>query len=73
MSNMRISGMASGMDTDMMVQNMMKVERMKVSRFEQNKQVALWIVEALKHHEDEAVLNQIKQEVSALKIGRAHV
>lgn len=42
MSNMRISGMASGMDTDLMVQNMMRVERMKVSRYEQNKQVALW-------------------------------
>ncbi len=42
MSNMRISGMYSGMDTDTMVQSMMKVERMKVDRFEQSKQVALW-------------------------------
>jgi glycine hydroxymethyltransferase len=32
------------------------------------KQVALWIVEALKHHEDDVVLNQIKQEVSALTL-----
>lgn len=46
MSNMRITGMASGMDTDSMVQSMMKVERLKVSRFEQNKQVALWKQEA---------------------------
>lgn len=46
MSNMRISGMASGMDTEMMVQNMMKVERLKVNRYEQNKQVALWKQEA---------------------------
>ena len=46
MSNMRISGMVSGMDTDTMVQSMMKVERLKVSRFEQNKQIALWRQEA---------------------------
>ncbi|MDR7856880.1 flagellar filament capping protein FliD [Tissierella sp.] len=42
MSNMRVSGMYSGMDTDAMVQSLMKVERMKVDRFEQSKQVALW-------------------------------
>ena len=39
---MRISGIASGFDTDEMVKNLMKVERMKVDRFEQNKQTALW-------------------------------
>lgn len=42
MSNLRISGLASGMDTDTMVQSLMKVERLKVDRFEQNKQIALW-------------------------------
>jgi glycine hydroxymethyltransferase len=32
------------------------------------KQVALWISEALRNHEDETVLNRIKQEVSALTL-----
>ena len=39
---MRISGIVSGMDTDTMVQSMMKAERMKLTRFEQSKQIALW-------------------------------
>lgn len=42
MNNMRISGLASGMDTDSLVQSMMRVERMKVDRVEQNRQVAMW-------------------------------
>ena len=42
MNNLRISGLASGMDTDAMVQSLMKVERLKVDRYEQNKQIALW-------------------------------
>ncbi|MBU5310793.1 flagellar filament capping protein FliD [Tissierella carlieri] len=46
MSNLRISGLASGMDTDAMVQSLMKVERLKVSRYEQSRQVALWRQEA---------------------------
>ena len=39
---MRISGLASGIDTDEMVRSLMRVERLKVDRFEQSKQVALW-------------------------------
>ncbi|CAK7023474.1 flagellar filament capping protein FliD [Tissierella sp.] len=46
MSNLRISGLASGMDTDAMVQSMMKVERLKVNRYEQSRQIALWRQEA---------------------------
>lgn len=46
MSVLRISGLASGMDTDMIVESLMKVERLKVDRFEQNKQIALWRQEA---------------------------
>jgi flagellar hook-associated protein 2 len=46
MSNLRISGLASGMDTDAMVQSMMKVERLKVSRYEQSMQIAIWRQEA---------------------------
>lgn len=46
MSNLRIAGLASGMDTDAMVQSLMKVERLKVNRYEQSKQIALWRQEA---------------------------
>lgn len=43
---MRISGLASGIDTDTMVQQMMQVERMKVDRVEQDKQLTTWRQEA---------------------------
>lgn len=46
MSNLRLSGLASGMDTDSMIQSLMKVERLKVDRYEQSKQIALWRQEA---------------------------
>lgn len=39
---MRIPGMVSGFNTEEMVNNLMQVERMKVDRVEQNRQVALW-------------------------------
>lgn len=39
---MRLSGLASGFDTESMVQDLMKVERMKVDRFTQNRQLNLW-------------------------------
>lgn len=43
MSNMmRITGMATGMDTDTMIQNMIKAEKLKVSAFEQKKIRAGW-------------------------------
>lgn len=43
MTNMtRITGMATGMDTDTMIQNMMKAEKLKVSAFEQKKIRAGW-------------------------------
>jgi flagellar hook-associated protein 2 len=43
---LRIPGLASGMDTDMMVESMMKAERLKVSRYEQSRQIFLWRQEA---------------------------
>lgn len=46
MGDLRISGLASGMDTDLMVQSLMKVERLKVDRYEHAKQLALWKQEA---------------------------
>jgi len=42
MSTMRISGIASGLDTETMVRDLMKAERMKLDRFTQNKQVMQW-------------------------------
>ncbi|WMM24156.1 flagellar filament capping protein FliD [Tissierella sp. MB52-C2] len=44
--SLRIPGLASGMDTDMMVESMMKAERLKVSRYEQSRQISLWRQEA---------------------------
>lgn len=39
---MRINGAVSGMDTDAIVQNMMKAERLKVDRIEQKRQISEW-------------------------------
>ncbi|MEW6698713.1 MAG: flagellar filament capping protein FliD [Bacillota bacterium] len=41
-SNLRIGGLASGMDIDQIVKDLMKVQRMKVDRIKQDKQVAEW-------------------------------
>lgn len=42
MFGMRIGGLASGMDIDQIVNNLMKAERMKVSQLEQRRQVLEW-------------------------------
>lgn len=39
---MRIGGLASGMDIDTMVSDLMKAERTKVDKLEQSKQILLW-------------------------------
>lgn len=41
-SNLRIGGLASGMDIDQIVSDLMKVERMKVDKLEQEKQILEW-------------------------------
>lgn len=41
-SKFRLSGMASGLDTDSMVKQMMKVEQYKVDKVKQNKQLLEW-------------------------------
>ena len=41
-SNMRIGGLASGMDIDQIVRDLMKVERLKVDKLEQERQVLEW-------------------------------
>jgi flagellar hook-associated protein 2 len=42
MSPMRISGLASGMDIDQMVKDLMKAEKMPLDKLKQNKQVLEW-------------------------------
>ncbi|NTW06110.1 MAG: hypothetical protein HGA27_08350, partial [Peptococcaceae bacterium] len=42
MSNMRISGLASGMDIDQMVTDLMKAHSYKLDKIKQNTQVAQW-------------------------------
>ena len=42
MSSMRISGIASGIDTETMVRDLMKAQRVKADKFGQNKQLMLW-------------------------------
>lgn len=41
-SRFRLTGMASGLDTDSMVQQLMKVERYKVDKVKQDKQILEW-------------------------------
>lgn len=41
-SNLRIGGLASGMDIDQIVSDLMKVQRMKVDKIKQDKQIAQW-------------------------------
>lgn len=41
-SRLRFTGMASGLDTDYIVQQMMRVERMKVDKVKQEKQILEW-------------------------------
>lgn len=45
-NTMRISGLASGIDTEEMIQSMMRAERVKVDRVEQDRQLILWRQEA---------------------------
>lgn len=59
-SRLRITGMASGLDTDTMIQQLMKVERMKVDRVKQDRDLLGWrrdnyreITNALRSFQDE--------------------
>jgi len=40
--DLRISGLASGIDTEQMIKDLMKAERIKVDRLEQDKQLVTW-------------------------------
>lgn len=46
MSSIRIGGMVSGMDTDQIVKDLMKVERTRVDKLEQSKEFSTWRQEA---------------------------
>ncbi|CCO09153.1 flagellar hook-associated protein 2 [Desulforamulus hydrothermalis] len=41
-SNLRIGGLATGLDIDQMVSDLMKVQRLKVDKIKQKKQIAEW-------------------------------
>lgn len=41
-NNLRITGLASGIDTEEMIQGMMKAERIRYDKVEQEKQILLW-------------------------------
>ena len=41
-TQLRFSGMASGLDTDYIVEQMMRVEWMKVDSYKQDKQILEW-------------------------------
>jgi len=45
-TNFRLSGLASGLDTEQMVKDLMAVERIPLTRLEQQKQLTLWRQEA---------------------------
>lgn len=42
MNNLRITGLASGIDTEEMIRSLMEAERVKVDRVEQDRQILLW-------------------------------
>lgn len=46
MSTIRFGGMASGLDTESMVKELMKAERAKVDKLQQSKQTKTWVQEA---------------------------
>ncbi|AHM55649.1 flagellar hook-associated protein 2 [Peptoclostridium acidaminophilum DSM 3953] len=46
MSTIRFGGIASGLDTESMVKELMKAERAKVDKLQQNKQTKTWVQEA---------------------------
>ncbi len=41
-SRLRISGMSSGLDTDTIIRDMLKADRMKIDKVQQNKQLMQW-------------------------------
>ncbi|OQP17244.1 flagellar hook-associated protein 2 [Geobacillus zalihae] len=59
-SNMRIGGLASGMDIDQIVKDLMKVERMPLDKLYQKKQLLEW------QRDDYREMNKLLQELDTL-------
>ncbi|MBY6271403.1 MAG: flagellar cap protein FliD [Bacillaceae bacterium] len=59
-SNMRIGGLASGMDIDQIVKDLMKVERMPLDKLKQKKQILEW------QRDDYREMNKLLQELDTL-------
>jgi flagellar hook-associated protein 2 len=59
-SNMRIGGLASGMDIDQIVKDLMKVERMPLDKLKQKKQLLEW------QRDDYREMNKLLQELDTL-------
>lgn len=55
MANMRISGIASGFDTDTMIKDLMKAESARVNKVRQNRQYVLWQQEGFRE-----IINKLK-------------
>jgi flagellar hook-associated protein 2 len=72
-SNMRIGGLASGMDIDQIVKDLMKVERMPLDKLKQKKQILEWqrddyrSMNALLQDLDNFIFNNLTLQSSMLK------
>lgn len=66
MSMMRISGLASGMDIDKLVSDLMKAERMPLDKLKQKKQILEW--QRDEYREINALLLTLRNEVFNMKL-----
>ena len=60
LSNSRISGLASGMDTDGLVESMTGLTRGKIAKFQQQKQLASWKMDAFRSISSKMIALQSK-------------
>lgn len=58
----RISGLSSGMDTETMIRDLMKIERQKVDRMNQDKQLKEW--KRNDYREMNSILNDLNRSIS---------
>ncbi|MDO9574608.1 MAG: flagellar cap protein FliD N-terminal domain-containing protein, partial [Candidatus Contubernalis sp.] len=72
MSILRIGGIASGFDTDQIVKDLMRIERMKVDKFYQQRQLANWqkvqfreVINSIRSFKD-TFFNVLKPETNLL-------
>jgi flagellar hook-associated protein 2 len=65
-SNMRISGLASGMDIDQIVKDLMKAERMPLDKLKQKKQILEW--QRDDYREMNSLLFALRNEVFNMKL-----